>query len=1028
MKNISLLPNKIIRQPLLSLNKYNQIPEKEKELNSFIDSLFFNKEFSEAVYLSSPSLYKEWEKVVKKEKERGKINEAILKYFLRSVSNTVPFGLFTSYTTLSSNSSLDNEKKYKRYSSIDLEYLLNLLNHLNQYPIIIQTVKYRRNNTIYKIGDKYRYIEPKFSKGNISYTLSSIDSDELIDYLVSHENDTMTFEELKNMILNLVDGVEEEEVTAYLLDLINSKIYISSFEATLNEEDLLNQVINFYKENSSKIDTDEELKKIFSSLIKVKEKLIELDKKVFNSIDIYNEIFKDLRKIGVDFKEKFVINSNLKKIPKSINDTENIDIKLNKLMSVLSKVSKKNIKEDSNLTVFKRSFYNRYEDKEVALVEALDNELGIGYLPHLKEEVIFSDLIDDVTMPQVRKVTSERKVETKVHNFWLNLLLRNPEKKEINLAKEDLTIFKEENEAKNGAFSISYSYTKDKIYLKHIGGTTGTNLIGRFSNSDTEVQEIINYVTDFEKSLLKNKIVAEVIHLPNNRAGNILIRKVNRDAEISIISKASGNTKVIDVNDLYISLKRNRIVLRSKKENKEVVPFLSSAQNYHYNSLPIYHFLCDLQSQDRHNDYSINFGGFNIGDLEYCPRLTYGEDVILRKATWLLKKDNNKGIESLKADLIKKSVPRYIYITSGGEDKMIIDIENYNTLNILYQEIEKNKILRVTECIYDMHNNETPESYANEYIGVVKSQKELNIFKNISTTHKIENNNVKRTFIYGDEWVYFKLYTGRITSDQLLIENISRIATKLKESGIIDKWFFIRFTDPDFHLRLRFHLKNEKNYSEMSKIIHNELSHLLEEQKIWKLDLSTYNRELERYYWQNIESSETIFHIDSEYTVNMLKYLKDNGESRRWLFILKSIDDFFNVFDISLVKRHQIINTMFNSFWVEYGKVKTIKKDVNNKFRKYVKDINSILNIPEIEVKNIYKERYLALKEVQLSIEAKENLDDLLWSYIHMHVNRFVQANPRFHELIMYGILERYYNQEIGKRKYNQKQVENEAY
>jgi len=61
-------------------------------------------------------------------------------------------------------------------------------------------------------------------------------------------------------------------------------------------------------------------------------------------------------------------------------------------------------------------------------------------------------------------------------------------------------------------------------------------------------------------------------------------------------------------------------------------------------------------------------------------------------------------------------------------------------------------------------------------------------------------NNIKRTFIPGDEWLYIKLYTGYKTADTILTEILPEIISKLKDEQLIDKWFFIRYYDPHYHL------------------------------------------------------------------------------------------------------------------------------------------------------------------------------------------------------------------------------------
>src|SRR5262249_21929470 len=62
-----------------------------------------------------------------------------------------------------------------------------------------------------------------------------------------------------------------------------------------------------------------------------------------------------------------------------------------------------------------------------------------------------------------------------------------------------------------------------------------------------------------------------------------------------------------------------------------------------------------------------------------------------------------------------------------------------------------------------------------------------------------------RTFLPGGEWFYAKLYGGTATADRLLRDEIAPFVGELLEEGVIDRWFFIRYTDPNPHLRLRMH-------------------------------------------------------------------------------------------------------------------------------------------------------------------------------------------------------------------------------
>ena len=60
-----------------------------------------------------------------------------------------------------------------------------------------------------------------------------------------------------------------------------------------------------------------------------------------------------------------------------------------------------------------------------------------------------------------------------------------------------------------------------------------------------------------------------------------------------------------------------------------------------------------------------------------------------------------------------------------------------------------------------------------------------------------------RRFPPGSEWLYAKLYTGIATADDVLLEVIAPLTQEALRRGAADKWFFIRYADPQWHLRLR---------------------------------------------------------------------------------------------------------------------------------------------------------------------------------------------------------------------------------
>jgi thiopeptide-type bacteriocin biosynthesis protein len=91
-----------------------------------------------------------------------------------------------------------------------------------------------------------------------------------------------------------------------------------------------------------------------------------------------------------------------------------------------------------------------------------------------------------------------------------------------------------------------------------------------------------------------------------------------------------------------------------------------------------------------------------------------------------------------------------------------------------------------------------------------------------------------RTFLPGSEWIYFKIYTGEKTADNILVKLITPILKKLQKEQQIEKWFFIRYSDPDFHLRIRLLIHDVHQIGEIICLFHQKLNKWNNDNLIWK--------------------------------------------------------------------------------------------------------------------------------------------------------------------------------------------------
>lgn len=291
--------------------------------------------------------------------------------------------------------------------------------------------------------------------------------------------------------------------------------------------------------------------------------------------------------------------------------------------------------------------------------------------------------------------------------------------------------------------------------------------------------------------------------------------------------------------------------------------------------------------------------------------------------------------------------------------------------------------------------------------------------------------NIQRHFFLGDHWLYFKIYTGFKTADLLLKETIFPLSQYLKQNRLISHWFFIRYTDPDFHLRIRFYLFDNNKIGEIIQQIHKSLQSYFQTGLIWKIQYDTYNREIERYGENTMDLSEQIFYADSEMIANLLKNLQgDVSEKKRWLLSLRAIDELLTVFDYSLDGKLTLFNQLKDNFAEEFHIEGKLKKQFSLNFREIRKEVENIFKITQKEeallspvFQKSEKIKPIAAKilECERNNTIQVKLDDLMCSYIHMMLNRFFRTQQRKYELVIYDYLYRYYDSEINKRKYQQK-------
>lgn len=286
---------------------------------------------------------------------------------------------------------------------------------------------------------------------------------------------------------------------------------------------------------------------------------------------------------------------------------------------------------------------------------------------------------------------------------------------------------------------------------------------------------------------------------------------------------------------------------------------------------------------------------------------------------------------------------------------------------------------------------------------------------------------MKDWFIPGEEWFYVKLYTGPKSADTIINELILPVSNTAIKELVADSWFFIRYSDPEHHIRWRIHLNKKKNFNALFAMLIKEVQAWVNNGHIWNIQADTYKREVNRYGEYGIGPSEKLFFNDSEMVADALGELcREASGEQTMLFACKSLDRLLNDFRLDINEKKDLLYRLNVSFSKEFGKNAQLASQISTKFRLLKKPLISLL--ANENKSTVMPKRITDLIEARTKKNKQQisgllpNFKDqtaifagFLSSHLHMNMNRIFRSDQRFYELLIYDIMFRYYKSKLRK-------------
>jgi thiopeptide-type bacteriocin biosynthesis protein len=1021
-------------------------------LRDRLREILMRPEILHALYVASPSLQvgmEHWKR--DPDSKKGlQAERALVRYFSRMTGRSTPFGLFSGYSVgeIKENAEstvliLQPRSEYRFFCRLDFDYLFALTTALRKDPALEMELHYWPNSSLHQIAGAWYYIECRIRDSQRTHHLVKVINDAYLDAVVAAAQNGATVSDLVKAVLNTPDGadVSEEEAHTYVLDLVrNNEILVTNLSPLLTGSSPLDDIIDLLKSIPSGAAAT-------AALQRVRVRMSEIEGKgLAASPADYRAISLELENLPGKFDPSRLFQIDMVKPFHEAALSQEVIGEIDQGVDILCRLGQTS--EPEELKIFRQAFAARYEQAMIPLLDALSEEAGVGFGTVAANQNDASPLLRGLVLRRENESVNWRISQLGVYETLVRQTVEclRSGKTELEL---DLSELRAESEVPVNlaeAFCVSGTLVAPsadslrrgefEFYLHGGNGPSGGRMLGRFCYADERIAIGVREHLRQEELHDPEAVYAEIVYLPEGRIGNVLSRPVLRAYEIPYLGRSGAPPdRQLPASDLLVGIKANNIVLYSRRLQRRVIPRVTNAHGFMNRHLPsLYRFLCYLQNQ-----HGASVPGFSWGALEVLdrlPRVRVGR-TIFALARWRLsakevelagKQEGRERFVAVQELRRKHSLPRWV-VLQEGDNHLTVDLENALSVDAFVHVLKRGVQPTLVEMYPppDQMCATGPEGCFHHELNIpfvrnfAKKTPTIQAKRVLDSEHDV--NRSVRIFPPGSEWLYIKLYGGPAAIDEILTTAIHPLVRNLTQFKTMSRWFFVRYSDPQQHVRIRFNGTPDVLSKEVTPLVLETFNPFLSSGVLWNIEVDTYQREVERYGGvKGVLAAEDIFFADSEAVLDILRELEgDQGLDTRWRIAIMGIDQLLADFGLDQQAKREAV-----SQWSEISLAKfkvdiSGRRQLGDRFRIERRKLESLLDTREHSGElnfacQAFQRRSARIAETcdtlrHLSIEGRlaVNFIDLISSYVHMHVNRMIRSLQNNHEIVLYDFLSRLY-------------------
>ncbi|ASS74688.1 hypothetical protein CIG75_06680 [Tumebacillus algifaecis] len=967
----------------------------------------------EAIAVASPSLLDSLHNItnISNPRKQDQAVKGFLRYLLRMMSRPTPFGLFSGVASgtfaETSNLTLHPTSQHHKRARPDMEWLLKVIELLEAQTDVVLQLQMHINPMIFLSGTRAKlpYVTrygQRDAQGRITMDSVSVRATPVLHYVLEQATKPILFSELLDRVAAQFQA-PLETVQNFLITLFRQEFLISE----LRPPTTVTSPLHYIRERIERLNGVDSIK---SQLASLADKLTTYDRLPLGEGDtLFLELLAEMKALA-DVKNPLQVDlalaGNPLHLPLSVGE------EAAKVASLLCKLSSGRVGYQ-HLEAYRTEFMERYgQDREVPLLELLDEDRGLG-----------APAGYEYPQSRHRPVTPTRSEATKKRQaLQTNLLAKALSQGAVEVELTDDMVAQlttEENpKALRPSLELYFSLAARSQaaldagdFQLHLGPMPGSNgagrTFGRFVDLFPEsFRDRLAAVQEAEQAMTPDALLVEVSFLPPaGRATNVVLTEHCRPYELAMGTNSSKDeTHTLPMSDLLVGCTEQGLYLTSQSLGRQVIPKAGHMLNP--STTPnLYRFLREIASEHVQTWQPFRWEVFE--QSPFLPRVRYQKTVLV-PAVWTLSEQTSElrvGLteEQWQAEFnlwrAEWKLPRYVYLIEA-DNRILLDLDHPLHLEILSKEFRKGKDLKLIEMGvgFDELCLTSPD-------GLLLNEVVIPLVKAVPSVKKLRARPrlpliplEQRQILPGGEWLYAKLYGVSARQEELIGGHLREFCRDVQANGIVSKSYFIRYADPEPHIRLRFHGDPETLAAKLWPRLHEWASMLQKEGLLSRIATDTYDPEIERYGGpQPMKTVENLFALDSVAVSGWLhsKRFQKLGLSLEQIGAV-SVIDYLESFGMSFNESFQWLDQRFSH------------KEQQEEFRTQRKLLLTLSNsLDDWQGLRAHPEGEIVYSGLQVRHEAiarfaeeirehaalgnlYNTFDNIVGSVIHLHLNRLL--------------------------------------